>query len=324
MASWLRHKLPDHVDVTAFLAEGRFVYCDGRPVLDADPYLPHTFVWFHRDLRDEVDVPGELVVVHRDDRIIVVDKPAFLSTIPRGQHVRQSVVVRLRHELGLPELSTLHRLDRVTSGLLMLATERRWRGPYQVMFEHGTVRKSYRALAPWRADLALPVTVRNHIQKTRGAWQAEVVPDGVVNAETLVEVESRAGDLAVYRLTPRTGRTHQLRLHLHGLGIPIVNDPLYPVVRETSVDDFSRPLQLLASGLEFVDPVDGTAREFVSARTLPLLPHVGSGDHRPRRTPGAEPAHPDGTQHSDARAGQQRGGDPARPGDQTQADGAEP
>ena len=272
MAAWLRHKLPDHVDVESFLTEERFVYGDGRPVLDDDPYLPHTFVWFHRDLRAEVEVPGALVVAHRDERIIVVDKPAFLSTIPRGQHVQQSVVVRLRHELGLPELSTLHRLDRVTSGLLLLATERQWRGPYQVMFEHGTVRKTYRALAPWREDLDLPVIVRNHIHKTRGAWRAEVVPDAPVNAETLIEVESRHGDLAVYRLTPRTGRTHQLRLHLHGLSIPIEGDPLYPVVRETSVDDFSRPLQLLASELAFTDPVDGSSRTFVSARTLPLLP----------------------------------------------------
>lgn len=274
MSTWLRHKLPEHVDVEAFLAEERFVYDDRRPVLDEDPYLPHTFVWFHRDLRDEVEVPGELVVVHRDERIVVIDKPAFLSTIPRGQHVRQSVVVRLRHELGLPELSPLHRLDRVTSGLLLLATERRWRGPYQVMFEHGTVRKTYRALAPWRADLAMPVTVRNHIHKTRGAWRAEIVPDAPINAETLVELESREGDLAVYRLTPRTGRTHQLRLHLHGLGVPIEGDPLYPVVRETSIDDFSRPLQLLASELEFVDPVEGTARRFVSARRLPLVAEV--------------------------------------------------
>ena len=139
------------------------------------------------------------------------------------------------------------------------------------MFEHGTVRKSYRALAPWRADLTMPVTVRNHIHKTRGAWRAEVVADAPINAETLVELESRIGDLAVYRLTPRTGRTHQLRLHLHGLGIPIEGDPLYPAVRETSIDDFSRPLQLLASGLEFDDPVDGTARAFVSARRLPIL-----------------------------------------------------
>ncbi len=278
MVSWLRHKLPQHVDVEQMVSDGRFVYADSRPVLNNDPCLPHTFVWFHRELRDEVEVPGEMVVVHRDERIVVIDKPPFLSTIPRGHHVQQSVVVLLRHQLGLPELSPIHRLDRVTSGLLMLATEQRWRGPHQVMFEHGRVRKTYRALAPWRADLELPMTVRNHIHKTRGTFRAEVVPGAAVNAETLIEIESRVGDLAVYRLTPGTGRTHQLRVHLDGLGIPILGDPLYPVIRETSIDDFSHPLQLLAAELEFVDPIDGTTRHFVSARRLPLRPEgAGAG-----------------------------------------------
>ncbi len=272
MGEWLRHRLPERVEVGAMLADERFVYDDARPVAEADPYRPHTFVWFHRDLREEPDVPGELVVVHRDERLVVVDKPAFLSSIPRGRHVRQSVVVRLRDELDLPELSPLHRLDRITSGLLMLATERRWRGPHQVLFEHGKVRKTYRALAPWREDLALPTTVRNHLRKERGVWQGEVVPDAPVNAETLVEVEEVLGDHAVYRLTPRTGRTHQLRLHLLGLGIPIVGDPLYPEVQPTDVDDFSRPLQLLAAELAFTDPVDGSPRRFESVRRLPLAP----------------------------------------------------
>ena len=131
-------------------------------------------------------------------------------------------------------------------------------------------RKTYRALAPWRADLDLPIIVRNHLRKERGQQQAEVVPDAPVNAETVVELESRVADLAVYRLTPLTGKTHQLRVHLHGLGIPIVDDPIYPAVREVSVDDFSRPLQLLASGLEFTDPVDGSERRFESGRRLPL------------------------------------------------------
>ncbi|WP_327077470.1 pseudouridine synthase [Janibacter sp. Soil728] len=270
MADWLRDKSPDEVDVAGMLADARFVYDDGRAVLAHDDYRPHTFVWFHRDLRDEAEVPGEVTVLHRDERLVVVDKPPFLSTIPRGRHVRQSVVVRLRDELGLPELSPLHRLDRVTSGVLMLATERRWRGPYQTLFADRQVRKTYLALAPWREDLVFPLTVRNHIHKTRGVLQAQVVPNAPVNAVTHVEVESRVGDLAVYRLTPQTGRTHQLRLHLNDLGIPMVNDPLYPVEQDVSIDDFSRPLQLLASTVELVDPIDGRERRFVSGRRLPI------------------------------------------------------
>ncbi|VXB23748.1 Pseudouridylate synthase [Aeromicrobium sp. 9AM] len=270
MGAWLRDRLPERVDIAGMLADERFVYDSGEAVREEHAYAPHTFVWFHRDLPDEADVPGTLHVIHQDERLVVVDKPPFLSTIPRGRHVRQSVVVRLRDELGLPEISPLHRLDRVTSGLLLLATERRWRGAYQTLFQDGAVRKTYRALAPVRPDLELPVVVRDHLAKRRGTWQAEVVPGAAVNAETRIELESRNGDVGVYRLTPRTGRTHQLRLHMHGLGIPIVDDPLYPTVHDIEVDDFSKPLQLLAAELELTDPIDGTTRRFESVRSLPL------------------------------------------------------
>ncbi len=259
------------VDVDGFLEAGRFVWNDGTPVHADDAYRAHTFVWFHRDLRDEPVVPGELTVLHQDERIVVVDKPAFLSTIPRGSHVLQSVVVRARAELGLPELSPAHRLDRVTSGVLMLTAAKQWRAAYQGVFESGTARKTYRAVAAYDPAREEPVWVRNHLQKPRGQWQGEVVPDAPVNAETLVELERRLADgRAIYRLTPPTGRTHQLRLHLHGLGIPIAGDPLYPVATGVSVDDFSTPLQLLASELSFVDPVDGTERRFTSQQRLPL------------------------------------------------------
>ncbi|MEO6200207.1 MAG: pseudouridylate synthase, partial [Cryobacterium sp.] len=100
MGAWLHERLSDFVNVTGFLAEERFVYESGAPVVGSAPYLPCTFVWFHRDRPDETVVPGRIHVIHRDERIVVVDKPAFLSTIPRGRHVLQSVVVRLRAELG--------------------------------------------------------------------------------------------------------------------------------------------------------------------------------------------------------------------------------
>ncbi|SFJ58713.1 pseudouridine synthase [Cellulomonas sp. KH9] len=275
MGAWLRHRLPTHVDVAGMLAAGEFVDEDGRALRDDDPFVPARHVWFHRVLREEPVVPGTIHVVHRDERLVVVDKPPFLSTIPRGRHIVQSVVVRLRAELDLPELSPLHRLDRGTSGVLLLATERRWRGAYQTAFERRAMDKTYRALAPLRADLELPTVVRNHLRKVRGTPRAEVVPDAPVNAETLVELEREVDGLGVYRLTPRTGRTHQLRLHLAGLGIPIEGDPLYPVLRDVDLDDFREPLQLLAAEIAFTDPVDGRRRQFRAVRELPLTTQAG-------------------------------------------------
>jgi tRNA pseudouridine32 synthase/23S rRNA pseudouridine746 synthase len=270
MGEWLRWRLPEKVDVSGMFTAERFVDDDGTPVADAAPYRPHTFVWFYRDLREEAPVPGALHVLHRDERLVVVDKPAFLATIPRGRHVRESVVVRLRDQLGLPELSPAHRLDRITSGVLVLTTERRWRGPYQMLFQRREARKTYRALAPLDPALTLPTTVSNHLVKRRGLFQVEAVADAPPNAITRVVLEGRHGEHGVYRLEPATGRTHQLRAHLHGLGIPIVGDPVYPQVLDVALDDFRHPLQLLASELAFTDPVDGTERVYASRRALPL------------------------------------------------------
>ncbi|NUQ32618.1 MAG: pseudouridylate synthase, partial [Dermatophilaceae bacterium] len=123
---------------------------------------------------------------------------------------------------------------------------------------------------------------RTHLVKQHGTHQAHEVPGAEPNAETLVELlgtarrpstRTAAGDeVGLYRLTPRTGRTHQLRCQLDGLGIPIVDDPLYPVEVDVALDDFSRPLQLLAAVLAFDDPVDGRPRRFVSRRRLAAWP----------------------------------------------------
>lgn len=268
MREWLRHKLPREVDVEQMLAAGRFVDDDGRPWTGDEPYRPHTFVWFHRDLREEPEVPGELTVLHQDERIVVVDKPHFLSSIPRGRHVTQSVVVRAGRMLDLPELGPAHRLDRLTAGVLLLTTEQRWRAPYQQMFERRVPRKIYEAIAAYRPGLALPLVVRSHLVKDRGVLTAREIPDAEPNAETLVEMVEVRRSFARYRLSPRTGRTHQLRVHLHSLGIPIVGDPLYPLVLPDAVDDVADPLRLLARRLDFVDPVDGTERSFTSRQQL--------------------------------------------------------
>ncbi|MFT4298115.1 MAG: pseudouridine synthase [Aeromicrobium sp.] len=252
------------------LAEGRVVDAAGRAVRADDAYVPAAFLWFHREFADEPVVPGEMPVLFRDERIVVVDKPPFLATIPRGGHVRQSVQARLRRELDLPELQPVHRLDRLTSGVLVLATQRRWRGVYQSLFQRREVVKTYLALAAHDPSMSFPLVVRNHLRKDRGVWQVREVRGMPPNAETLIEMDRVLGEWAVYRLRPETGRTHQLRVHLAGLGLPIVGDPLYPRVLDVASDDFSSPLQLLASEIAFDDPVAGRPRRFTSARPFPF------------------------------------------------------
>lgn len=268
MREFLTDRLPAGVDVDARLAAGVFVDASGRPWTGDEAYRPHTFIWFHRPRPVEVEVPFPLVVLHADERLVVVDKPPFLATTPRGGHVLQTVLVRARRDLGLPELTPAHRLDRLTSGVLVLTTSRRWRGPYQSLFATGHVAKTYEAIAAHDPELDLPLVVRDHLVKRRGHLQVEVVPDAPPNAETLVELDAVRGDWARYRLTPRTGRTHQLRVHLAGLGLPIVGDSLYPTARSVAPDDFSEPLRLVARRLAFHDPVDGAPRTFTSRAVL--------------------------------------------------------
>ena len=255
-------------DVAARAIAGEVVDQHGA-VLDPATVLPAgAVVYLYRDLRDEVPVPFDIPVLYQDEDIVVADKPHFLATMPRGRHVAQTALVRLRRQLGLDELSPAHRLDRLTAGVLLFTTHREVRGAYQTLFARGAVHKTYLARAAVDPNVVLPRVVRSRIIKRRGSFQA-VEEAGEPNAETLVELVSSDG---LYRLTPRTGRTHQLRVHLASLGLPIYGDPLYPNVIDVAADDFSTPLQLLAQRIEFDDPLSGTRREFVSSRRLERQP----------------------------------------------------
>ncbi|NIJ13783.1 tRNA pseudouridine32 synthase/23S rRNA pseudouridine746 synthase [Saccharomonospora amisosensis] len=255
---------PHRID--EMLRQERIVGLDG-PITQRTPFQPNALIWFHRDLPAEVPVPFDIGIVHRDDDLVVVDKPHFMATIPRGQHVLETALVRLRRDLGLPELSPAHRLDRGTAGLVMFVTRRQLRAPYQNLFRDRAVRKEYEAIAPYNPAVELPVTVRSRIVKERGVLKAMEVP-GDFNAETRVELVEHRDGLGRYRLLPATGRTHQLRVHMNSLGLPILGDTFYPELTETTLGDFTRPLQLLAKVLEFTDPVSGLPRRFESLSTL--------------------------------------------------------
>ncbi|HEY2221725.1 pseudouridine synthase [Actinomycetospora sp.] len=258
-------------EIDAMFADGRFHDADGPLGADA-PYVSGGSVWFHRDLPDEAPVPFAVEVAHRDDDVLVADKPHFLATIPRGRHIRQTALVRLRDEHRLPELSPAHRLDRVTAGLVLFVVRRERRGAYQNLFRDRRVDKTYTAITRYDPTLPTTTVVRSRIVKERGIVTAAEVP-GEPNATTGIELldhrdDGLLGPIARYRLTPHTGRTHQLRLHLASLGIPILGDPFYPQLRDVPLDDFRTPLQLLAATLAWPDPDSGERRVVHSRRTL--------------------------------------------------------
>ena len=249
---------------------GEIVDIDGRALDLTRPARRNTAIFLYRDLPDEPPIPFGLPILYRDDNIVVVDKPHFLATMPRGRHVVQSALVRLRRELGVDELSPAHRLDRLTAGVLLLTLRPQVRAAYQSIFAERRAAKEYRALAPVRPELAETVTVRNRIEKTAGDLRALVVGGEVNAVSDITLIDPRLG---LYRLVPHTGRTHQLRLHMALLGAPIVDDPLYPHVRPDlaalpDAGDFTRPLRLLASSLAFDDPLTGERREFTSGLRL--------------------------------------------------------
>lgn len=260
---------PDEVD--AKLDAGDVAEPDGTKVGRSTPYIAGRVVFVRREFAPEPVVPFGIPVIHEDERILVVDKPPFLATMPRGSHIVQTAVARLRDELDLPLLSPAHRLDRLTSGVLVLTKDPRWRGPYQELFATRRVVKTYLALAPLLEEFEQTTDVYLHLTKVHGEHATRVeVAHPEPNSHTRIRRVEHRGDDALYELRPVTGRTHQLRATMSHLGAPIIGDPLYPRQLQVARNDFSTPLQLLAATIEFVDPVTKEPLSYRSGRRLPV------------------------------------------------------
>ena len=268
----LRRRFPDRLaELDAALEAGQVVTADGQPVTSTTRRHRGMDVWTYRTPEPEIEVPFRIEVLHRDDRLVVVDKPHFLATTPRAAHVTETALVRLRRDLGLDDLAPAHRLDRLTAGVLVFTVDPRYRGAYQDLFAARRVDKTYLAVAPAPPGTPEVRERSSRIIKTRGVLQAVEV-DGEADAHTRITLLETRDGLGLYRLEPTTGRTHQLRVHMNSLGTPITDDDLYPDIRDVPPDDFSRPLQLLAESLAFTDPVSGQRREFTTRRALDRWP----------------------------------------------------
>lgn len=248
------------------------VFADGGVRLGpGTSYEPGHRVWLFRPVPDEPDEPITLDVLYEDGRILAVDKPHDMATIPRGSFIARTVTVAARRQFANDHLSPAHRLDAGTAGVVLLTKTPAVRGAYQKLFDKRRVAKVYEAIAPARADLGEGATVELRIEKSQGSLRTDVVP-GEPNASTDVRLVRETGSgLGLYELRPHTGRTHQIRVTLESLGIPIVGDPLYPeVLSVTEASALTHPLQLLSRELAFVDPVTGADRVIRSRQTLAL------------------------------------------------------
>ena len=250
---------------------GEVVDDAGGPVDAEAPYRPHQRIWYYRALEQEEDIPFEEKVLFRDDYLVVADKPHFLPVVPTGRYLQHSLLVRLKRKLGIETLTPAHRIDRGTAGLVIFSVQPHTRDHYQTLFRERAVRKVYEAVVPWREGTLLPPVHRSHLMDDASFLRTREAP-GAPNSETHIELIAAHGGHAHMRLSPVTGRKHQLRVHCAALGMPILNDDYYPVLRPEGPDDFTRPLQLLARSVEFTDPLTGQPRRFESERCLQFPP----------------------------------------------------
>jgi tRNA pseudouridine32 synthase/23S rRNA pseudouridine746 synthase len=237
------------------------------PVLPERPFQGGLRLYYYRHLAHEPDLPFAETVLYQDERILVADKPHFMPVTPSGRYLHNTLLVRLKQRLNLPELSPVHRIDRDTAGLVLFSVQQRTRGSYQALFRDRAITKHYEAVAPWREGTVLPREHASRLEESPQFFRMHEVP-GEPNTRTRIELLQTANGWARLRLEPITGKRHQLRVHLAALGLPLRNDPFYPVVNDPPEGDYSRPLQLLARSLAFTDPLTGEARRFESTRQL--------------------------------------------------------
>lgn len=249
----------------ARIQSGKVHWRDGQLVALNSAFIPRARVYYYREVLQESLIPFEENILLQNEQIIIAFKPHFLAVNPSGNFVNECLVNRLRIKTGNEQIVAAHRLDRATAGVMLLSLNASTRHDYHQLFKTGSITKTYQAVAalsaPIRklitaAELSLPIrwTVKNRLVKAEPSFMMKVAT-GEANSHSEISLIAVKGDLGLFELTPVTGRTHQLRVHMMSLDMPILNDRLYPQLLDKAADDFDKPLMLVAKRLAFVDPL---------------------------------------------------------------------
>lgn len=255
------------------LVDGKVHFDDGTLITSETPFIPQQRVYYYREVDVEPSIPFEEKIIFQNADILVAYKPHFLAVTPGGIYVNECLQNRLRRSTGNHALQALHRLDRVTAGLVMFSVNPASRHLYHHLFEARKIHKTYQAIARINSNEKLvgkEWVVKNRISKSDQHFCMRVT-EGEANSHSVIRCVQQAHEQALFALNPVTGKTHQLRLHMLTLGWPILNDRYYPKLQAQSADNYAAPLQLLAKSLSFIDPVSALHRHFSCDADLSLM-----------------------------------------------------
>ncbi|PTA51491.1 pseudouridine synthase [Shewanella morhuae] len=253
------------------ILDGKVHWRDGSLIALDTQYRPVARVYYYREVPVETKIPFVEQILFQDDNIILAFKPHFLPVTPSGNYVNECLVHRLRLRTGIDTIGPAHRLDRETAGVILMTVCPETRARYHQLFIDGAIRKDYQAIAKVTPDiikqyqdgsLTLPLhwTIKNRMQPSEPSFTMKIVT-GEANTHSEISLVAIKGDLGLFHLSPITGKTHQLRVHMQSLAMPLLNDRFYPNLLDRGPDNFAAPLKLMAQRLRFIDPVSGISHD---------------------------------------------------------------
>lgn len=264
----------DEGEVLAGIDEGLVVHPDGRVLTRADVLAAPLVL--------DVRIPGLAPthpppplppILHEDDRVIAIDKPSDLMMHPSGARFQYALIGLAKHHWpGLP-IDLVHRLDRDTSGVVLLTKDKAANAFLKKALREGRADKRYVARVRGRPawDQA---TITHPIGRAEGPIRIQMAcrPDGLsACTEVRVLARDRARPETLVALRPQTGRTHQLRVHLARVGHPILGDILYGTPAETFLCVRGKGRQ------PATDEATHASRLLLHARRL-RMPHPDGGE----------------------------------------------
>lgn len=207
-------------------------------------------IFHHNPKVKEPSVPDDVRILEETKDYLIVYKPAPMPMHPGGRYNKNSLT-KILEEQGYQNLRIVHRLDAVTSGLVLFARNKEFAQKAMVCFSESKVKKTYYAVVSGNPT-GDSVTIDSPIRRKNGfVFESELGLNYAKKAVTHFEVVERGEHSAIVKCSPKTGRTHQIRLHLEQWGFPIIDDPIYGIEGDKSSRRVQKTgISLLNAGLE--------------------------------------------------------------------------